>query len=411
MANVIPAAPATRRPPGGPSSTRRSASPVGKAFTAYTAVILVVFAVVITGDRLSIALEARTVSHLGVVASTVFVLAGLLAGYRAVTARDRKAGLIAAVLLGPGAGWCWLAFVDASPLAGRVSGPVAVVANGLAIVLLVEGLRLAHWFGVFSGLGSLALGLTAIGFDSTAGSEAGTGLLALLAGVAGMTCLYGLLVDVELTDQRSLLELIDSKDRIEHEMARTEEVLHDLRNGLLSIEAAIGCFDEDLAGPLQAEAARLRRLTLRGVRRPVAFDVVAVVRDLVATRRAAGADIELRAPVSAMAWGEASEVLTIVDNLIANAERHGRKAPIVVEIDHDTGATRLSVINRGRLGLEGDGLFRRGFTTHPEGRGLGLSRSKMLARMNGAELTVAPSGHDHTTFVVRLAAGPPGIEA
>jgi signal transduction histidine kinase len=236
----------------------------------------------------------------------------------------------------------------------------------------------------------------------------GTALPALLAAVSGMTCLYGLLVDLEVAEHQSLTELVESRKRMEDEVSRVEDLLHDLRSGLLAIEAAIGSFDDDVAVPLRAEAARLRRLTLTGARTIDRFDLVDRVGNLVATRCATGLGVTLQAPEEAVAWGEESEVLAIVDNLLSNAGRHGQPGPIVVEISHGDGVTRLSVTNPGQLPAgDPDAIFSRGVTTHPDGRGLGLARARMLAGLNGAELLVCPAPAGQTTFTLTLRAQPP----
>jgi len=120
----------------------------------------------------------------------------------------------------------------------------------------------------------------------------------------------------------------------------------------------------------------------------------------------------LRAPKRATAWGEQSEVLAIVDNLLSNADRHGGPGTIVVEIANEDGRTRLSVRNRGRLKASSpDAAFTRGTTTHPDGQGLGLARARMLADVNGAELRVGPAEAGYTTFVLTLTSRAPRAAA
>ncbi|MGI9597464.1 MAG: sensor histidine kinase [Acidimicrobiales bacterium] len=381
---------------------RRSGPPVGRAFVIFTAVMIALSAVAGVERAGPFDLPIGTPSQFGAVATTTFAIAGILAVYRAVTIRNVWAGAIAAVLIGPGAAWSWSTFV-ATGAAPRVVTSLVVLASGiLAVVLLTKGLRLAHWLEVFGGLGSCGLAIVAalVRIDPAA-AESTTP--ALLAAVAGMVCLYGLLVDFEMAEHRSLVDLVESRERIELEVSRLEELLHDLRSGLLAIEAAIGSFDNELAGPLRVEAARLRRLTLTGARAVGDFDLVDRVENLVAARRAAGVQITLGGPDEAMAWGEESEVLAIVDNLLSNAERHGRPGPILVEIGEGGGTTRLSVSNPGQLPVgDPDAVFRRGVTTHPDGEGLGLARARMLAEINGAELRVSPAEAGRTTFVLSL---------
>lgn len=389
----------------------RAGPPVGRAFVAFTGVIVVLLAMAGAEQAGLFYLPVGASSQFGAVAATTFAIAGVLAAYRALAIHNRWAGAIAAVLIGPGAGWSWSTFVADRPDNRIAASLVFLSAGVLAAVLLTKGIRLGHWLEVFGGLGSCGLAMVAalVALDPAATDSMSP---ALLAAVAGMICLYGLLVDLEMAEQRSMVELIESRKHIEHEVTRAEELLHDLRSGLLAIEAAIGSFDGELAGPLRAEAARLRRLTLTGARTISDFDLVDRVGNLVAARRAAGVRVCLRGPGQAAAWGEESEVLAIVDNLLSNAERHGRPGPIVVEIVGSDGVTRLSVSNRGQL-PEGDPdeVFRRGVTTHPEGQGLGLARARMLADVNGAELRVGPAKAGHITFVLSLRSRPPAAVA
>lgn len=382
----------------------RTGPPVGRAFIVFTAVT--VGLLILAGAELAgpLRLPIGTSSQFGVVATTTFAIAGILAAYRALAMHNWWAGAIATVLIGPGAAWSWSTFVADGPHSRIASSLVVLSAGVLAVVLLTKGLRLAHWLEVFGGLGSCGLTMVAalVRLDPSATESV---FAALLAAVAGMICLYGLLVDIELAEHRSLVELIESRKRIEHEVSQVEDLLHDLRGGLLAIEAAIGSFDGELAAPLRAEAARLRRLTINGARTVTEFDLVERVENLVAARRAAGVGIRLRSPTEASALGEESEVLAIVDNLLSNAERHGGPDPIQVEIvgDGTDGVTRLSVSNRGELPAGApDAVFRRGMTTHPDGQGLGLARARMLADVNGADLRIGPAEAGHTTFVLSL---------
>jgi signal transduction histidine kinase len=114
-------------------------------------------------------------------------------------------------------------------------------------------------------------------------------------------------------------------------------------------------------------------------------------------------DVCLDGPETATVWGEESEVLAIVDNLLTNAERHGAEGPIRVEIAADDETIRLSVTNRGELPAgDPEAVFHRGFSTHPDGEGLGLARARMLADINGGELQVATAEPGHTSFLLSL---------
>ncbi len=383
----------------------RPGPPVGLAFATFTAVIVALPLLGVAELNGDYDPPGGTADQFGVMATTTFAIAGLLAIYRAAAIVNRWAWAIAAVLIGPGAVWSWSTFVIGQ--GSRVVTAFVVLAAGvLSVVLLLKGLRLAHWLEVFAGLGTC--GLVVVGamvhLDPSAAESISP---ALLAAVSGMACLYGLLVDLELAEHRSMVELVSSRRRIETEVGRLEDLLHDLRSGLLAIEAAIGSFDDELAEPLRAEAARLRRLTLTGARTVTDFDLVDRVATLVASRRAAKADIVLEGPTVAPVWGAESEVLAIVENLVANAERHGQGGPIQVEIVADRDLVRLSVTNRGELAVDPEAVFRRGFSTHPDGEGVGLARARMLADINGGELQVGSAPPGYTRFDLGLKAEPP----
>ncbi|MEL6983038.1 MAG: HAMP domain-containing sensor histidine kinase [Actinomycetota bacterium] len=394
------------RQPDSTTTNRRSGPPVGRAFIAFTALAAALAAVAGAEAMGSMALDLGSPSsslapRFGVVASTTFAIASILALSRAISIRSLWAAALSLVLFGAGAVWCWTTFVLGG--AGAPEASIVVATAGLlAIALLAQGFRQAHWLEVFGGLGLSALTVVAsmVRIDPSAATLAAPALLAI---AAGMAALYGILVDLEVAEHRSLLELIESRRRIEQEVAQVEDLLHDLRGGLLAIEAAIGSFDGDLAGPLRAEAARLRRLTLTGARSVGAFDLVGRVANLVAARRCAGVDIALTTDGAAMAWGEESEVLAIVDNLLTNAERHGDPGPIEISIAGDDDGTRLTVRNPGTLPPgDPDTIFGRGVTSHPDGQGLGLARARMLAEVNGADLRVEPAEAGHISFVLSL---------
>lgn len=401
---------------------------MGRAFVSFVVGLVAAVGLVAIEAHSSNAVESA-VAQLGVVATTLFAVGGALCGYRAVAARARTAGVIAMVLLGPGAAWSWLAFVDGSTKAVSAAGPVVLVAATLAIVLLQRGLRSARWLEVFCGLGSLGLAVAASAVRVSPDGASSTASLALLVALAGMTCLYGLLVDIEVAAHRSLQHLVETNRRMADEVTRTEDLLHDLRSGLLSIEAAVGSSSVGLAGAVGSEAARLRRLTVAGsvrgggsradgataddgggtdgaaIDRPApTFDLAAGVRAMVATRRAAGVAIELWSPPAVLVRGDESELLAVIDNLVANADRHGR-APIVVEIAETGSGIAVSVTDTGRGPAVADSewVFERGVSTHPHGSGLGLSRARELARRNGGEV-VAERPPCGARFVMRLPA-------
>ena len=385
---------------------RRAGPPVGWALLAFAGTIAALVGVAAAGATGRLDLPMGPSSQYGMVAVTTFAIAGGLAAYRAVSVRNPWAGLIAIALFGPGAAWSWATFVASRPSA-LATELVVPAACGLAVVLVAKGLGPVRWLEIFGGLGALALGVAAalVRHDPTVATA--NVVPALLVAVAGMTCVYGLLVDLEVAEHRSLTELIESRRQVQEEVDRVEGLLHDLRSGLLAIEAAIGTFDDELAVPLRSEAARLRRLTLTGHRTISPFDLADRVAAMVEARRRGGVEVVLQSPPSFETWGEESEVLAIVDNLLANAERHGSPGPIEVLIEPAGSVGRLSVTNPGHLPTDDpDALFLPGITTHPDGRGLGLARARMLAGINGGDLRIGPADEGRVSFVLSLRCGP-----
>ena len=227
--------------------------------------------------------------------------------------------------------------------------------------------------------------------------------LALLMTLSAVACLYGTLVEIESAGKKSFETLLAAKRQVEAEITETEDLLHDLRSGLLSIETAMANLDDDVSGPLRTETSRLRMLTAKRKRNPVQFDMVGPVRDMVMARRTTGLTIDLRAPTSAQIVGEESEVLAIVDNLLSNAMRHGRD-PIHIEIDEHAGNVNVRVTDSGRVGESVDttGFFRRGVTTHTDGDGIGLDRARMLAELHNGWIKYVPGDNGETSFVLTL---------
>jgi nitrogen-specific signal transduction histidine kinase len=73
-----------------------------------------------------------------------------------------------------------------------------------------------------------------------------------------------------------------------------------------------------------------------------------------------------------------------------------------------TGAVSIIVSDRGPVDgtLHPSLMFTRGNSSHPDGEGLGLSRSRMLAQANNGSLRFARSENGKTSFVLTV----PGAE-
>jgi len=403
---------ATRRP--WRALARRSV-PVGPGFVGFSVALGALASGIPLEARAGLDVEPALIHQIGIIGASLFGATGALCAHRALATRDRTVGALALILFGPGAVWTWLTFVSGPPPAAA-DQVVRLVSAAVAIWVLVRGLRQARWVEVYCGLGLVAL--TGAAGLAPSRPAAGHGSLCevLLAAVGAMTCLYGTLVEIEVAEQRSTQELADTRRRLTDEVERTEDLLHDLRTGLMAIEAAVAAMEDDTIGPLRMEAARLRKLTAAAPpatpASPAAgprFDLVTPVRGLVELARARGTEVELRAPGALWVQGCEAELVSAVENLLANAERHGRP-PITIEVTSRPGWAEVAITDRGPGIAPGvaSRLFSRGATSHPDGHGIGLYRARVAATRHGGEVVCRPgAGGSGATFALRLPAPAP----
>jgi len=394
----------------------RSGPPVGRAFAVFLAasallMVAVVWEVSQWDGADSIGNGRPT--YLGAVATTVFAVCGLVGVYRSLTTDEHLAGILGVVLWGPAAVWSAMVFVAAGS-GGRVntigqtlSDVALVLAAVVAYVLLGRGFKNARWAEVFAGLAATNIVLVSASVSARPLFSNSSVALVSLAIVASMAGLYGLLVDIEVADAANRARLQASNKRLVGVIRGTEDLLHDLRSGLLSIEAAARVSGDNIGPSISQEAARLRKMTMVDEAESTNFDLVAGVKALIETKRASGTGVEFTSPDTAEVHGSESEVLAIVDNLVSNAVRHGRP-PLSVDIvskdEGDQRVTEVSVVNGGAA-LNPSTLskwFRRGFTTSDEGDGIGLDRAQRLAERNGAEVIVVAEGTDRAKSTLTL---------
>jgi signal transduction histidine kinase len=100
--------------------------------------------------------------------------------------------------------------------------------------------------------------------------------------------------------------------------------------------------------------------------------------------------------------GEESEVMAIMENLLSNAQRHGA-SPILVEVAEKSGAITVSVADSGKVPeLDAGKFFKRGFSSHSDGDGIGLDRARTLADLNGGTVSYEPGANGETSFVFTM---------
>ncbi len=382
-------------------SEDRSGPPIGRAFIAFTVLFVSLFGLAIgenTGPT-----RPELTGRLGAVASTLFVVVGIVVVQRAHAAKSRRLVGVGLLLLFPVALWSF-GVSSADVRMPELLGSFVTVASALfSIALTWTGFQHAKWLEAFCGLGLVGLSaFAAIGESAMTSSEPGVFLAIGCIGAAS-SCLYGALIDLEQERNDRDRQLHSMRERFEIGEQQTRDLLHDLRSGLLSIEAASVLASDDSSGLLRAEIARLRLLTERNSIQSAQFDLVSSIRQLVAFRRAAGVEIDLRSPGDAFVEGKEIQVLAIVQNLIDNAQRHGHGV-IRLSIDRDQHGLRVSVADEGSALEPGQvaRLFDRGVTTHPDGQGIGLDVAKRLAVSNNADLAYECTETGTTSFVLRF---------
>lgn len=285
-----------------------------------------------------------------------------------------------------------------------------------AATVLVLGHRRQRAMLSFTGLG--LLGVVVAGSAADAASRPGDPNLfgaSLLGLAASAVLLMGVTVDLQQTytaSQERLLRLWHDAHRDRGDVGHHYELLHDLRNGLLSIEMAVAALGRDdatadLGRLLGAEVVRLRTLAAsHGGVRAEPIDVVGVVRPLVELRLRRGVAATLDGAAPLLAEADAAKVAEIVQNLLGNAERHAPLSPITVSVTTVGPTVEIRVTDRG-AGVPPhlvDRIFDRHFTTHPEGSGLGLDLARRLARQQGGDLWFERPVGGGSRFVVALPA-------
>lgn len=337
--------------------------------------------------------------NLGFVAATVLVVAGLALLLRSQA--NLALRLTGFFLGGPAA--VWAIFSVALDFGVPLVLQVVLVLSSItgSVVLLGQGLAGEHWVRSFVGLGLLGLTASMAVVMAVPPDTHVPFFLSLTLVISSSACLYGALVDVELEATRSARALEHVHHQLELTERETRDLLHDLRSGLLSVEAASILAFGDGSGLLQAEIARLRLLTARNEDHPIAFDLVAPLRGMSDVRRSTGTEIDLRAPEQATVTGCPSQVMSILQNLIDNAQRHG-EGGIRVSVEERDGALAVAVADEGTAVTEAavERFFERGCTTHPEGSGIGLDAARRLARANNAELSFERTAQGTTSFVL-----------
>jgi signal transduction histidine kinase len=337
---------------------------------------------------------------LGTAAGVVVATTGIVTGPEidAVLTRWRRLGLLGLVVAAVAgttlAVLSTTAQVDA--VAAIVEIAAGVAAGIAAAALLIIGYRRESTLVAFVGLNVLGLQL----FQSLAGGASaddpwrlGASMLALVAAVIGLA---GALADYQhfaaQQQSRAFRSWIEAQVAVRRHadlVAIEQERFHDLRAGLVGIEAFLRSAGDRITDrAVLAELERLRAITTDPSTTPQRFDLAASVRALVATREPGRVTVD--APDHLPVIARRADLLEAVANLVDNALRHGSGAPVQVRLSGGDPTVELQVADEGP-GIAPDDLprlFDRGFTTRPDGSGLGLYIVDTVVRSHGGTVEV-----------------------
>ena len=297
-------------------------------------------------------------------------------------------------------------------LAGLLAVLGGLAAGVAALVLLVTGYRRRSCLLMFVGLNLIGVQM----FQSSTGATLGDGSWRLggsvVALVAAMIGLAGSVTDYRLSFRSQQTRLFESwiDRQVSHrrqadQRAMEEERFHDLRSGLLSVEAFLRTVDLETSGDVVlSELGRLRALVSEPVQHPELFDLVAPVRAMAAARPQHR--IVVDAPACLPVVARRAELLECIQNLVDNAIRHAPGSLVEIQLDGGHPTVGIVVADRGP-GIPADQiprLFERGYTTHPDGSGLGLYIVANVIDSLGGTVEVRPRGRG-VAFVLRADIG------
>jgi signal transduction histidine kinase len=375
---------------------------------------------------------------------TVVGLLALAVVAPSINSAASGARLLACVLASVGA--LLLAVYAVPPLAsavqsttGRVEGAGDLVAHFalvafwviLATVALARGMRSSSWLWTWLGLmlfGFAAAGVLK-GLATSRHDLFSTGALAVRL-LALLFVLNGVAQELKLAffDQRAVLfdtrmnaELTELRRRIEQ--AERAERDHEARSAILGIEAATRHLTVDAEEIASESSAELRaaldteiellRILVEGERSElpcVAFDVAAAVSPVVVCTRASGTAVTAELGDGVRAFGRPAVLTEVVQGLLDNARDHAG-GPIAVRAAYVGGDVEVRVEDRGPgvAPAQRERIFRRGVSSGPAGRGLGLSIARSLLFEQDGDIQVEDRPGGGASFVVRLPAASPGL--
>lgn len=254
--------------------------------------------------------------------------------------------------------------------------------------------------------------------------SASAGLLVASIGVLAATAALRELMTAIRNEQEGAEALSDALDLAREQASQQhewrEEFSHDARNALSGLRATLRVLegarehlDEESLTRLRTaaidELAHLEHMISAPATAMVDFDVADVIRAVVDLRRATGLEVALACP-PIRGRGRPSDVARVVQNLLVNAQQHGRGIGVSVRVSCTRDHVEIQVADRGPGLSVGADPFARGVRGRDSvGSGLGLAVSRTLMREQGGDLVVLPRTSG-ATFTVRLPKAESSVE-
>ncbi|MBZ5715181.1 sensor histidine kinase [Nannocystis pusilla] len=214
---------------------------------------------------------------------------------------------------------------------------------------------------------------------------------------------------------------------------------HELRTPLTSLQLAVELLKKSLSPPpppvaqravdtIARQATRLSRLAevivlaakncdgdlpLRFARLDLAALVAEVTRDFGELFTRSGCDVRLRADPEVMVDGDQTGLEVVISNLLANALKFGKGAPVEITVRRDDDTARLVIHDHGigippeRLDSVFERYHRAVSPTNFGGLGLGLHITARIVEAHRGRIRVDSRPGEGATFIVELPAVAP----
>ena len=202
--------------------------------------------------------------------------------------------------------------------------------------------------------------------------------------------------------------------------ARLAVIVHEVRSPVAALAAVAEAVSEPKRdAAMRRELVRLALAACQSIERIVVdaavssvrlepIDVASLARDAAASSAVAGAAVVVDAPADpVLALGDPVRLRQALDNLIANAIRHGTSAtPVAVRVSHADDSVEIAVTDQGP-GIAADQLtriFEPGVRLDPTrpGSGIGLTLSQAIVAAHGGTLEVRSTVGAGSTFTIVL---------